>query len=192
MAIRCCRILLFVLVAVIGLSASMPTFTLYPAVDPVTKHYDEGKSLFSFKRGATKDITRSTKDWDLSYGGWIINDEDWFGLHFGPETRSVIQDLGKLDWDDTYSIPVLEPRPLVEKGKKWQPTVVVTNDPHGAWTRSGEYAKVILGHMYLLHVKDETADFYVTFHVDDFQQHRWCTISWRIVPTPEPPEESQH
>jgi len=191
MAKYCCRILLVVLVAVIGLSASMPTFTLYPARDPVTKYYDEGKSHFSFKRGATQDVTRSTKDWDLSYAAWVMDGEDWFGLHFGPETRSIIRDLGKFTWDDTYPIPVLEPRPLVEKGKKWEP-LLVTSDPNGAWTRSGELVKVVLGHMYLLHVKDETADFYVIFRVDDFEQQRWCTISWRIIPTPEPLEENQH
>lgn len=188
---RCCRILLVVLVAVIGLSAGMPTVTLYPPIDPVTKKYDEGKSHFSFKRGLLEEITRSTRDWDLSYGGWIINDEDWFGLHFGAENRSVIQDLGKHDFYDAFPIPALVPRPPVEQGKQWQPTVV-TSDPHGAWVHSGEYAKVVLGHMYLLHVKDETADFYVMFRVEDFEQHKRCTISWRSIPAPERQEESQH
>lgn len=79
---------------------------------------------------------------------------------------------------------MLDPRPLVEKGKQWHPTVV-TADPNGSWTLSGEYAKVILGRMYLLRVKDETADFYVMFRVEEHEQQRRCTISWRRVPDPE-------
>jgi hypothetical protein len=85
----------FWLIAVLAFGATTPTVTLYPPVDPVTKKYDEGKSLFSFKRGLLKEVTKSKSDWDLGYDGWIIADQDWFGLHFGPETRSVIKDLGE-------------------------------------------------------------------------------------------------
>ena len=134
-----------------------------------------------------KELTKSTADWDLSYGGLIINDEDWFGLHFGPETRTVIKDLGEFDWQPPFKIPVLEPRPLVEKDKKWEATVV-TNNLNDPWARSGELAKVALGHTYLMHIKDQTADFYVLFRVEDFEQHKYCTITWQLVTPQEPPK----
>jgi hypothetical protein len=140
--------------------------------------------LFSFKRGALKEVTKSAKDWDLAYGSMSIGDEDWFSLHFGPDTRTVIKDLGEFRSQDTFDIPVLEPRPPVDKSK-WQPTII-TSDVHGAWTRTGEFAKVILNHMYLMHVKDEWSDFYVMFRVDEFEQHKRCTISWRLFPAPSP------
>jgi hypothetical protein len=183
MKITCSRILSLILLLALTLDASTPTVTLYPPLHVSDKKIDWGKSLFSFKRGLLQEMTHNTIDWDLSFGGWIIEDEDWFGLHFGPETRSVIKDLGQFNWDEPMTIPVLQPRPPVEKGKQWQPTVV-TNDPHGAWTRSGEYAKVISGHMYLMHVKDETADFYVMFRVEGHEQHKRCMISWRNVSAP--------
>jgi len=138
MAKYCCRILLVVLVAVIGLSASMPTFTLYPARDPVTKYYDEGKSHFSFKRGATQDVTRSTKIGTqlrrLGHG--------WRGLVWTSLWTGTRSSLGT--WASspgmTLTLFLSEPRPLVEKGKKWEP-LLVTSDPNGAWTRSGRISQ---------------------------------------------------
>jgi hypothetical protein len=184
-------ILLLLLLPAVYVSATTPTVTLYPPIHLSKNRLDWSKSLFSFKSGLLQEMIKNTTDWDLSYGTWIIADQDWFGLHFGPQTRSVIKDLGEHNWDEPLSIPILEPRPLVQKGQQWHPTVVVANDPGGAWTRSGEYAKVILGHMYLLHVKDETADFYVMFRVEDFEQHKHCTISWRTIPTPKPEQQNQ-
>src|SRR5690242_11267489 len=104
------RVLCVLLTAAVCLSATTPTVTLYPPVDPITKKYDEGKSLFSFKRGLLKETTKSTSDWDLAYGFMVVNQEDWFGLHFGSENRSVIKDLGKFNWDEPFPVPVLELR----------------------------------------------------------------------------------
>jgi hypothetical protein len=176
----------FWFIAVLAFGATTPTVTLYPPVDPVTKKYDEGKSLFSFKRGLLKEVTKSKSDWDLGYGFLAIRDEDWFRLHFAPENRSVIKDLGEFNWDEHFTVPVLEPRPAVEKGKQRQITIDSSGDTHKQWAETTqEFAKVVLHHMYLLHVKDETADFYVMFRVEEHEQQRRCTISWRRVPDPE-------
>jgi hypothetical protein len=165
--------------------------TLYPPPhSPNYKASDWGKAVFSFKRGFLQEINHSA-DWDLCYSCLSTDNGDWFQVHYGPETRSVMKDLGEFNWDEPITIPVLQPRPPVGKGKQWQPTPA-NNDPNGAWTRSGEYAKVIVGHMYLMHVKDENADFYVMFRVEDFEQHKHCTISWRTIPTPKPDQQSQH
>lgn len=105
------------------LTASTPTVTLYRQVDPVTKRFDEGKGHFSFKRGLLQEMTHSS-DWDLCFS-CLSNEgrDDWFVVHYGPETRSVLKDLGEFNWDEPITIPVLQPQPLVEKGKQWKPAV---------------------------------------------------------------------
>src|SRR5215472_3849385 len=100
--------LLPVLLTAVLLSASTPNVTLYPPVDPVTNKYDEGKSCFSFKRGLLKEVTR-TNDWDLGYGFLSISEEDWFTVHIPAVNRSVVKDLGELNWDQPVTVPVLEP-----------------------------------------------------------------------------------
>jgi hypothetical protein len=71
---------IFVIIASFGATGTQ-SVTLYPPVNPEN---DEGKSLFSFKRGALKEVTKSTKDWNLAYGSMSIGNEDWFSLHLGP------------------------------------------------------------------------------------------------------------
>jgi hypothetical protein len=181
------HIFVIILLESVLAASGLQSVTLYPPVNPETKQYDEGKSLFSFKRGALKEVTKSTKDWDLGYGFMAIAEEDWFTLHFGPDNRSVIRDLGEFRWQDTFDIPVLEPRPPADKSEQRQ-SKVITSNVHDAWARSGEYAKVVLNHVYLMHVKDQCSDFYVMFRVDEFEQHKRCTISWRLLPAPSPTE----
>jgi hypothetical protein len=85
---------------------------------------------------------------------------------------------------------VLEPRPPVEKGKQKVVTVDASADTHKAWAAATlDMAKVALHHMYALHIKDETDDFYVLFRVEEFEQHARCTISWRRVDAPKAEEK---
>lgn len=187
------QILALTLFAAVSLKASTPTVTLYPPVDPITKKYSEGKSCFSFKRGLLKEVTNSNNDWDLGYGFLSIDQQDWFRLHFARENRSVIKDLGQLKWDEPLTIPVLEPRPTVPNGQKPSVTIDASGDTGKAWAQNTQiFAKVVLGHMYLLHVKDEANDFYVMFRVEDFEQNKRCMISWRMIPAPKASEGSQH
>ncbi|HEV3041200.1 MAG TPA: hypothetical protein VHA33_25765 [Candidatus Angelobacter sp.] len=183
------RFLSIVILSAFCLSASTPTVTLYPPVDPVTKKYDEGKSCFSFKRAQLKEITKSNFEWDLGYGFLSIADEDWFTLHFKNVNRSVIKDLGELDWDKPFPVPMLEPRPPVETGKQPKVTIDSSADTHKAWAAATQdMAKVVLHHMYVLHLKDDADDFYVMFRVEELEQHTRCAISWRRVDAPKPQE----
>jgi hypothetical protein len=163
------------------------TVTLRPPLDPVTKKYDEGKACFSFKLGMLKEtVLKETKknDWDLGYGFVAISGEDWFRLHFA--ARSVMQDLGELDWDNPGTIPALEPLPPVPDGERRQVTIDASGDTHKEWAKTTRsFAKVILGHMYVLRVKYDASDFYVLFRVEEFEQNKRCTISWRVIPPPE-------
>ena len=47
------------------------------------------------------------------------------------------------------------------------------------------FTKAIPGHLYVIHVVDEVADFYALFHVDALERGDNCTISWRLIPNPE-------
>jgi hypothetical protein len=53
------------------------------------------------------------------------------------------------------------------------------------WEKTnGVFAKAIVGHMYLVRVKDDQSDLYVLARIDDLVQGDHCTISWKIVPAP--------
>lgn len=49
---------------------------------------------------------------------------------------------------------------------------------------SSNLVKAIVGHMYVIHVVDETRDFYVLFRIDKITRGDNCTISWQTVPAP--------
>ena len=168
--------------------ASAQTVTLIPPEDPVTKKYNEGRSCYSFKHGALKEaVLKQTKtnDYDLGYGFLAINDQDWFQVTTWGGKRNVIQDLGEVDWNDLTTLPVLEPLPEVPDGMQREITVDSSGDTHRAWAQSTKiFAKVFLDHVYEVHVKDKTADFYVLFKVVDFEQRKHCTITWRLVRSP--------
>jgi hypothetical protein len=45
-------------------------------------------------------------------------------------------------------------------------------------------ARVVLGHLYLIHVVKAQSDFYVLVHVDGLVPRDHCTISWKRIPSP--------
>ena len=49
------------------------------------------------------------------------------------------------------------------------------------------FVKAIVGHMYVIHVVDRSSDFYALFRVEALERGDKCTISWRLVPSPEAP-----
>jgi len=177
-------------VAVSYASAFTQTITLLPPVDPVSKKYYEGNSCINFKLGLLKgEVLKRTKknDWDLAYGFLSISEQDWFTLHCA--ARSVIQDLGERNWDNPGAVPVLEPLPPFDKGKPRNITIDSSADTHKQWAAATHnMAKIIEGHMYALHVENESEDFYVLLRVNALEQHTRCTISWEIVPTPQAAE----
>jgi len=190
-------LLAFALSTVCGVALAQPvrTVTLVPPVNPVTKKYSEGKSCFNFKLGLLKETLpkgiRKDAEWDLSYGFMSINYEDWFILHYA--SRSVIQDLGERDWDHPGVVPVLEPLPPFSKDKPREVTIDASADTHAKWARATHnMAKIVQGHMYALHVKNDIDDFYVMLLVDQLEQQKRCAISWRLVPAPAAQDEERN
>ena len=161
------------------------SFTLYPPHDKRSGKYDETRACFSFKLGMNK--LPNSIDWDLGYGFMQIANEDWLRVGAGTaDQRSVMKELGAHNWSDSFDLPALEPLPQLKEGERRQITVDSSADTHDAWAKSTtQFAKAKVGHMYLMHVKNDGADFYVLFRVDQLEQGEQCTISWKLIPTPE-------
>lgn len=49
------------------------------------------------------------------------------------------------------------------------------------------FAKAIVGHLYVIHVVDDTRDFYALFRVEALDRGASCTISWKLIPEPPKP-----
>jgi hypothetical protein len=148
--------------------------------------HNQGKACFSFKSGALQEET-ANRQWDLGYGFAAINGEEWFILGSSTQTRTVIKDLGKLKWTDSFEIPVLEPLPKLREGEQRSITVDASADTGKKWARTTNImAKVVAGHIYVVRIKDPRSDFYVTFRVEDFKERQYCTITWKRVPMPRP------
>jgi hypothetical protein len=72
--------------------------------------------------------------------------------------------LGKLNWFDTFTIPELPAYPKPTR----EPSV-----------------RAVIGHMYLVHVKDSDNDHYALFRVESLVPLESVTISWNLVASPD-------
>jgi hypothetical protein len=167
--------------------AAQQTVTLH--VPLITeKLYDDEKALFNFEKGvAGKTRIKGVGIvYDLGYGFMAINDEDWFTLSPHRADRSVIKDLGALNWFDSFKVPALTPLPELEKGKEHTFTVNTSGDTGKKWAETTRiHAKVVVGHMYVVRIKRPDTDFYALFRVEEHEQRASCRITWSVIPTPE-------
>lgn len=161
------------------------TFTLYPPRDQLTGKYDESRACFSFKLSTNK--LSNSNDWDLGYGFVTISNQDWLSVGASQrDKRSVIKGLGSHNWSDSLNVPVLPALPRLVEGESRQVTIDASADTHAAWANSTtHFAEAKVGHMYVMHVTDDQADFYVLFRIDQLEQRKQCTISWKRIATPE-------
>jgi hypothetical protein len=179
--------------------------TLY---GPLAHGHDASRALFSFKTGAYG------RNWDLNYGSLYVGEEhDWLQVSAAKGARTAFRDLGALYWSDSFSVPVVEPFPILKEGEQRRVTVdasgadgadgapgadgdgvVRTQPPPRRPKRDGVpkvdpvFVKAIAGHMYVIRVVDDTDDFYVLFRVESLVRGDNCTITWKRVPPP--PAES--
>lgn len=219
------------LVLAIPVSAQ-ETVTLYA---PLKYNHDQSRTYFDFQSGQ---ITRSGALWNLAYGKLRAGEDfDWFQSHASRDDRSLIRDLGRLNWTDQFEVPVIEPLPALKAGEQRTITIDVsgadgadgangspgaagangrrgadagsgqprddtaemtptrTPIPTGNWPprrpkRDGKpkidpiFVKAIVGHLYAIHVVNDTSDFYALFRVEALTRGDNVTISWRLVPAP--------
>lgn len=149
------------------------------------KHKDFAKANFNFELGVRGDSdsppTRNV--YDLRYGGVSYDrDNDWFDVPLAHGSRSQITDLGALNWADIYDIPFLSASPVPHSGLRsdsYREGKIVKSTPENT------LVKVMVGHMYLLHAKDDERDLYAMFRAESLKSGDEVTISWKVVPSPE-------
>jgi len=147
------------------------------------KDQDYGRSAYNFYAFARSDkwpkITRNRAH--LLYGSISINgDTDWFAVSMGGEDPSRIKDLGQMQWSEVVATPFLATLPHSTTG-------VRTPRRGESYEESseGRVTKVVAEHMYVIHIKNDEEDFYVMLRVDALEPSDNCTISWKVVPSPE-------
>jgi hypothetical protein len=144
-----------------------------------------GKSAFNFKHGMRSDhekwakVTRNYPD--LIYGSLSINrNSDWFHASAGSSSPNKIKDLGSLEWADVDQVPALPATLPSSSG--------ITVRPNGESMEESSEQRVtraIAGHIYLVHSKYEDNDYYAMFRVDALVPGDNCTITWKLIPSPE-------
>lgn len=195
---------------------SMATSSPVTLFSPNKHRGEQLKSCVTFAQSRERMRAARGSLCDLYYGHLYAGDDwDWFQSAANPGQRSLVRDLGALDWNDSFTIPIIEPLPKLKPGEVRNITVD-TSGADGAdgapgadgdgvvRPRPGEnvqrppkrdgkpkidpvFAKAILGHLYVMHVVDDVSDFYVLFRIDALTRGDNCTISWRLVPAPESP-----
>ncbi len=126
---------------------------------------------------------------DLRYGFLgIDNDFDWLQVGMSQDVRSVIKDLGPRSWNDSVDAPVVAPLPKLKPGQKRMVSIDASGadggNRHNGPKVDPAFTRAIVGHMYVVHVVDEVSDYYALFRVDALED-RTCTISWKLIPTPQ-------
>lgn len=121
-------------------------------------------ATFSFEFGINGENAQlfTRNDWDILFGN--SPDDDTFEVSMVGDDCSRIQDMGALDWTDTFQVPVLTAYPV--------PTI----EPA---------VKVVVGHMYVVHTKDTETNLYTLFRVEALEPGVSVTISWKSIQSPE-------
>lgn len=150
-----------------------------------TRQKSYEKSLFNFEYGVRGDaeLPKRLHRYDIRYGGISENgDDSWLDIVHRRGAQSVLKDIGEMSWTELYHVPVLFASPTPHTGElahsyaggrlqKISPEEVIV--------------KAIIGHMYVMHVKDQETDYYVMFRVEAIDPKGECRLSWKLVPSPE-------
>jgi hypothetical protein len=182
---------------------SHPTVTLYSP----NKYHDQSRAMFDFQLRA---LAPRRGHWDVAYGLLYAGDEfDWLQSSAGQDNRSLIKDLGEHAWADRFAIPQVEPLAKLKPGEQRQ-IMVNTSGADGADGAPGAdgdgvvrqraepsrpkndgkpkvdpiFVRAVVGHMYVIHVVDDSRDFYALFRVESLQRGDNCTISWKLIAPP--------
>ncbi|HEV2830102.1 MAG TPA: hypothetical protein VGW76_21055 [Pyrinomonadaceae bacterium] len=182
----------FLITTVFGLHAHGQTAELQTQPQTITlfsrityKDQGYGRSAFNFRHGVRSDVEgweKLTNNYSpLLYGSISINgDTDWFSISMGGEDPSRIKDLGELEWSQVYYTPFLPANPPLSSGIRFPGK----NEPFES-SSEGRVTQVVAGHMYVVHIKNRETNLYAMFRVDALEPSHHCTISWKLVPSPE-------
>ena len=125
-------------------------------------NYQDATFSFEFGMNGVGTLPMTRNDFDILFGN--SPSLDTFQVTMVVDDRSRIQDLGALNWGDSFQVPEVPAYP------------VPTRDPD---------VNVIVGHMYVVHTKDTETDLYALFRVEALVPRTSVTISWKSVRSPE-------
>ena len=159
--------------------------TLFSKVKYQEMFEGNGKAAFSFKHGVRSDVGRqiTLNAYELLYGNISLNgDSDWFLVTWSGGDCSQIKDLGELNWSDVFDVPYLPASIEPHKGFRIPSRMETLEE-----SSNGQVAKVVAGHIYVVHSKDSHSDshFYSLFRVEKLVPSDKVRISWKAVPSPE-------
>lgn len=143
------------------------------------------KSVFNFEYGARGDaeLPKRLNRYDIRYGGISEDgDDSWLDIVNSRGAQSMLKDVGEMNWTEVYHVPVLFANPTPHTGVL---THSYVDGRLKAISPEGVIVKAIIDHMYVMHVKDREADYYVMFRVEAIDPKGECRLSWKIVPSPE-------
>ena len=66
----------------------------------------------------------------------------------------------------------------------WTPQPSIEPKHYGKPKIDPLFVKAIAGQVYVIHVVDDSRDFYALFRVDELQRGDYCTVSWKLIPEP--------
>lgn len=129
-----------------------------------TAFRDEEKGTFSFALGIRDDpIGAARSDWELNYSSY--GRMDIFGVRTITDDKSVILDLGDVEFKDLKELPAIP---------KWT-------------DGENDCAPAVVGHTYLVHTKDSDSDHISLFRVKKMEEGKTCSIDWiHWIPGPLP------
>jgi hypothetical protein len=166
-----------------GLQTEPQKVTLFSRITYKENGY--GKSAFNFQHGLRSD----DQNWErvahnyahLMYGSISFDPgTDWFSVSMGGDDPSRIKDLGELHWIQVYDTPLLLATPRQSSGVRFPGQQETFEE-----SSEGRVTKVVAGHMYLVHIKNRETNLYAMFRVEDLEPNDHCTISWKVVASPE-------
>lgn len=95
------------------------TITLYSALK-----YQNSRPQQCLSFTAGRLVPRRGGGWDLCYGYiYAGKDLDWFEVLGSEDSRTVLKDLGRINWGATFKLSVLEPLPKLKEGERRQITI---------------------------------------------------------------------
>jgi hypothetical protein len=101
----------------------------------------------------------------------------------GAPAASIVRSSNERSSSDIFRS---EGRPVPEAiaPNVWTPQPSVAPRHDGKPKIDPLFVKALPGHVYVIHVVDDSRDFYALFRVDELQSGDYCSVSWKLIPEP--------
>ena len=107
--------------------------------------------------------------------------DEWWNI--GPPRDSINRDINQMNIDrQPQATP--QSKPSKAGAGNFEMSIAIGPKNSKRSRPAPLLARVVLGHLYLIHVVKAQSDFYVLVHVDGLVPRDNCTISWKRIPSP--------